>query len=253
MTPGRWGLPTEVAGDHEASAAHGWCPATGGPAPPGARRMVKPVPDAPPALTAQDAETLERCMESGGIAVIPTDTVYGLACDPTSPEALARLREAKGRPSGKPSAIVFSRVELALAATPWLPDAIVEALALLLPGAVTLVVPNPEHRYAAACGDTPSALGIRVPAWPERAEVLATTAWPVMATSANRSGGVDPASIDAIDTEVAEACDVVLDAGTLPGTASTVVDLRTYADDGSWSVLRRGAVDERTLARRLDR
>lgn len=211
------------------------------------------VPDAPPALTAQDAETLERCMESGGIALIPTDTVYGLACDPTSEEALAALREIKGRPTGKPSAIVFSRLELALAATPWLDEATAEAVRGLLPGAVTLVVPNPEHRFAEACGDVPDALGLRVPAWPTRAEVLATTSWPVMATSANLSGGTDPASVDAVDPQVASRCDVILDAGPLPGTASTVVDLRGYAESGVWEILREGAVDRRTLARRLDR
>lgn len=211
------------------------------------------VPDAPPALTAQDAETLERCMSVGGIALIPTDTVYGLACDPQSDEALARLRGMKGRPSGKPSAIVFSRLELALAATPWLAEATAEALRQLLPGAVTAVVPNPEHRFAAACGDLPDALGIRVPAWPARAEVLATTSWPVMATSANLSGALDPASVDGVDARITEECDLILDAGTLPGTASTVVDLRRYADDGAWEILREGAVDARTLARRLDR
>ena len=215
--------------------------------------MVKSVPDAPPALTEQDAETLERCMSVGGIALIPTDTVYGLACDPLAPDALERLHAIKGRPTGKPSAIVFSRLELALAAVPWLPEATLEAMRQLLPGAVTVVVPNPEHRFAGACGDLPDALGIRAPAWPARAEVLATISWPVMATSANLSGGFDPASIETVEPQVADACDLILDAGTLPGTASTVVDLRRYAQDGSWEILREGALDARALARRLDR
>ncbi|MBO9533354.1 MAG: Sua5/YciO/YrdC/YwlC family protein [Solirubrobacteraceae bacterium] len=203
-------------------------------------------------LTAQDAETLERCMQVGGVAVVPTDTVYGLACDPDDPEAFRRLWGLKRRDPNKPSAVLFSRVELAIAATPWLDEVTSEALGRLLPGPVTAVIANPERRFQIACGNAPERLGIRVPRWPEPAEALSGLSWPILQSSANLSGGPDIARIADLDETLREDADLILDAGDLPGTASTVVDLSGYAADGSWRVLREGAVDQRALARLLD-
>lgn len=203
-------------------------------------------------LTAEDAATLERCMQVGGVAVVPTDTVYGLACDPNDGEAFRRLWSVKGRDPNKPSAVLFSRVELALAATPWLDEVTHEAVARLLPGPITVIVTNPEHRFPVACGNRPDCLGLRVPRWPETAEALATISWPILQSSANPSGAGDIAQVDDLDPALREEVDLILDAGPLPGTASTVVDLSGYAADGSWQVLRAGAVDDRTLARLLD-
>lgn len=203
-------------------------------------------------LTEEDAATLERCMQVGGVAVVPTDTVYGLACDPNDPEAFRRLWAVKGRDPNKPSAVLFSRVELALAATPWLDEVTREAVARLLPGAITVIVANPEHRFPVACGGTPDRLGLRVPRWPEAAEALASVSWPILQSSANPSGAGDIAAVEDLDPALRDEVDLILDAGPLPGTASTVVDLSGYAADGSWQVLRSGAVDDRTLARLLD-
>lgn len=203
-------------------------------------------------LTAHDAETLERCLRVGGVAVIPTDTVYGLACDPDEPEAFRRLWVLKHRDPGKPSAVLFARVELALAATPWLDVEVAAAVQRLLPGPITVVVDNPEGRFPAACGRTPNLLGLRVPDWPPAARALSQLSWPILQSSANPSGGPDIARVDDLVPELRVDCDLILDAGALPGTPSTVVDLSRYGDDGSWRVLREGAVDTRTLARLLD-
>jgi L-threonylcarbamoyladenylate synthase len=203
-------------------------------------------------LTDEDAATLERCMDVGGVAVVPTDTVYGLACDPDDKEAFRRLWALKQRDPGKPSAVLFSRVELVLAATPWLDDATRDALARLLPGPITVIVANPERRFPLACGDSPERLGLRVPDWPDAAEALRGLSWPILQSSANPSGAGDIARLDDLESSIRDEVDLVLDAGPLPGTASTVVDLSGSAADGSWRVLRAGAVDERTLARLLD-
>lgn len=203
-------------------------------------------------LTADDTATLERCMQVGGVAVIPTDTVYGLACDPNDREAFRRLWSLKRRDPNKPSAVLFSRVELALAATPWLDDLTREALTRLLPGPITPVVANPEHRFPIACGEQPGSLGIRVPRWSTETEALAGLSWPVLQSSANLSGDGDICRVDQLEPSLAEEADLILDAGELPGTASTVVDLTRYATDGTWTILRAGAVDERALARLLD-
>jgi L-threonylcarbamoyladenylate synthase len=193
------------------------------------------------------APAFERCLADGGVAVFPADTVYGLACDPTSPAAVARLYALKGRPADKPAAVMFFALERALAALPELTPPLRAALQALLPGAVTLLLPNPLARYPLACGPDPWTLGLRVPAPGPLAEV----GLPVLQSSANRSGGADPRSLDEVDAAVRDGADLVVDGGPLPGTPSTVVDLRAYERDGRWEVLRAGAVAPEEIAAAL--
>ena len=191
----------------------------------------------------------ERCIASGGVAVFPADTVYGLACDPTSPAAVARLYELKGRSADKPAAVMFFALERALAALPELGARLRGALEALLPGGVTLLLPNPLARYPLACGPDPWTLGLRVPA----PGPLAGVTLPVLQSSANRSGGTDPRTLDEVEPAVRDGADLVVDGGVLPGTPSTVVDLRALERDGSWSIVREGAVGRDVVAAALER
>jgi L-threonylcarbamoyladenylate synthase len=189
-----------------------------------------------------DAQTFERCMSVGGVAVFPADTVYGLACDPDSREAVERLYLLKRRRPDRPAAVMFFDPELAAAALPELGSRTTRALEALLPGAVTLLLPNPAGRFPlAGGGDT---LGLRIPALHGPLSALAAIRWPVLQSSANRSGGPDARRLDEVPEFIRDAADLVLDAGELPGTPSTVVDLRTYEHDGDWSIVREGAVPE---------
>jgi L-threonylcarbamoyladenylate synthase len=189
----------------------------------------------------------ERCIASGGVAVFPADTVYGLACDPTSPAAAARLYELKGRPPDKPAAVMFFALPSALAALPELAPRLRGAVEALLPGAVTLLLPNPLARYPLACGPDPWTLGLRVPA----PGPLAAVDTPVLQSSANRSGGPDARTLDEVDPAIRDGADLVVDGGPLPGTPSTVVDLRGYERDGAWSVLRAGGLGSDAIAAAL--
>jgi L-threonylcarbamoyladenylate synthase len=184
------------------------------------------------------AAAFERCIAGGGVAVFPADTVYGLACDPASEAAVARLYELKGRPGDKPAAVMFFSLEPALAALPELGPRVRAAVQALLPGAVTLLLPNPAARYPLACGPDLHTLGLRVPA----PGPLAAVGVAVLQSSANRSGGADPRVVQDVDPALRRAADLVVDGGPLPGTSSTVVDLRGYEDGGAWSVVREGAV-----------
>jgi L-threonylcarbamoyladenylate synthase len=186
----------------------------------------------------------ERCIAGGGVAVFPADTVYGLACDPASPAAVARLYDLKGRSADKPAAVMFFALDRALAGLPELGPRLRGALEALLPGAVTLLLPNPLARYPLACGPDPWTLGLRVPAPGPLAEV----GRPVLQSSANRSGGRDARALDELDPAVRDGADLVVDGGTLPGTPSSVVDLRGYERDGAWSVLREGRVGRDDIA-----
>lgn len=205
-------------------------------------------------LTAEDAVALRDCLTGGGVAVIPTDTVYGLACNPLSGSAVRRLYELKGRLQDKPSAVMFFALAPALDALDELGPRTRAALTALLPGPLTLILPNPERRYPLACdpqGGAGGALGLRVPVLDGPAKALRDLDMPVMQSSANLSGGSDPRSLDAVPQRLREGADLALDGGELPGTASTVVDLTDYEQTGEWRIVRDGPLDRASIARKL--
>jgi L-threonylcarbamoyladenylate synthase len=194
-----------------------------------------------------DAEAFERCIAVGGLVVFPADTVYGLACDPDNRFAVERLYLLKRRPVEKPSAVMVFDPELALAALPELGESTREALRRLLPGGVTVLLHNSEQRFPLACGADPNTLGLRVP----QVERLAGVGRPVLQSSANRAGGPDPRRLEDVPPLLREAADLVIDGGELPGTPSTVVDLRGYEEAGEWSIVREGAVGVQQLTAAL--
>lgn len=195
-----------------------------------------------------DTETFERCLAVGGVAAFGADTVYGLACDPASETAVRRLYELKGREPRKPAAVMFFDLGAALAALPELGARTREALGRLLPGPLTLLVPNPAARWPLACAEDPGTLGLRVPLV---AGPLAAVRGPVLQSSANVAGGPEARRLLDVPASIRAAADLLLDAGELPGVASTVVDLRGYAEAGTWRVVREGAVPRAEIAERL--
>jgi L-threonylcarbamoyladenylate synthase len=204
------------------------------------------------ALSPADAQTFERCIAVGGIAVFPADTVYGLACEPDTKDAVQRLYMLKHRRPDKPAAVMFFALDLALAALPELGPQTTAALHALLPGAVTVLLPNPAGRFPLACGPEPHVLGLRVPSWPAALAALADVRWPVLQSSANAAGGPDARRLEEVPEDIRTHSDLVLDGGELPGTPSTVVDLRSYERHGEWSVAREGAMSVTELSARLE-
>ena len=204
-------------------------------------------------LDSDDAERLRGCVAGGGVAVFPTDTVYGVCCDPSDNAAAQRLYELKGRPPARPAAVMFFALGPALCALGDLRDAERRALQALLPGSVTLLIANRSGDFAAACRTDPRTLGLRVPRLPKSLHALAQIAEPVMQTSANRSGEPDARTLADVPLSLREGADLVLDGGALHGTASTVIDLREYEASGEWHVLREGALAVATVRELLDR
>ncbi len=180
---------------------------------------------------------------AGGVVLFPSDTVYGLACDPENHGAIERLYELKGRPVDKASAVMFFELDAALSALTELGPRTRAAMRVLMPGAVTVLVANPGHRFPLACVGDPHTLGLRVVAVP----ALAGVQIPVLQSSANPAGGNDPHRLGEVDQALRAGVEVAIDGGELPGVPSTVIDLRGYEHAGVWSVLRRGAVDEGRL------
>jgi tRNA threonylcarbamoyl adenosine modification protein (Sua5/YciO/YrdC/YwlC family) len=191
--------------------------------------------------------SFERCVSAGGVAVFPADTVYGLACDAENRVAVQRLYELKRRKLDKPSAVMFFDRQLALAALPELGARTGEALRRLLPGALTVLLANPAGRFPLACAGEGSTLGLRVPA----VSMLAGVQRSVLQSSANFAGAPDARTLSGVPEAIRDAADLVLDGGELPGTPSTVVDLRDYERSGTFELLRVGAVGEDELAQKI--
>ncbi len=207
-------------------------------------------------LTLDDARRLEECLAGDGVALIPTDTVYGLACNPENQTALQRIYELKGRPAVKPAAVMFFAREPALESLHELAPRTRAALGALLPGPVTLLLENSSRRFPLACdpgGGGGALLGLRVPLLPAPLAALAVVGVPAAQSSANLSGEADPRDLRSVPAELREGVDLVLDGGELPGVASTVIDLSEYERSGGWRVVREGPFDSVTVAAALDR
>lgn len=202
-------------------------------------------------MRATEVSEFEETICGGGLAIFPTDTVYGLGTHPDSVEGTHRLYWIKGRSPDRPAAVLFFDLERALAALPELGPNTRDALGRLLPGPITVLVPNPATRFPLACGAEPDRLGIRVPAIDDRLKPLADVVVPILQSSANPTGETDPRSLDEVDPRIRRGADVALDAGVLLGTPSTVVDLSLYEDTGKHEILREGAISEAEVAERL--
>jgi L-threonylcarbamoyladenylate synthase len=209
---------------------------------PGATEPVK--------LRSGDAEAgrgaLERCIAGGGVAVFPSDGLYGLACDPVDAGAIARIHRLKGRDDGKSSAVMYFSPLAMRELVAGLGPHTAAAVSALLPGPVTLIVANPGHRYPLACREDPERLGIRLLSGP-----LAGVMCPVFQTSANVSGQPAPARFEDVPDAIVAGADLAIDGGELTGLPSTVVDIAAIDDDGSWTILRHGALSPGDLASAL--
>lgn len=176
-------------------------------------------------------------LAAGELAIVPTDTVYGLASAPDE-EPVRRLYRAKGRAEPQPTALVAADVDVLLELVPELAGRSEAAARALLPGAFTLVLTNPGRRFPWLTGERPETIGVRVPAVTGVAHELLAGARALVATSANLPGGPDPHRLDDVPPELRAAVAAAVDAGELPGTPSTVLDLT--GDEPR--VLREGAV-----------
>ena len=185
-----------------------------------------------------EAEQAIAVLRAGGLAVIPTDTVYGLAADGTSEDAAGALYAAKGRDATQPTALLFASVDELADRVPDLPEQALAAVRALLPGALTLVLPNPGRRFAWLNSGRPDALGVRVPQLDGPGRDVLAALGVLVATSANLPGGPDPRRLEDVPAEIRDRAGAVVDGGPLAGVPSTVVDLTGATP----IVLREGAV-----------
>ena len=181
------------------------------------------IPDDP------DPRVIERAadvLRAGGLVVFPTDTFYGLAADPRNAQAVDRVFQAKGRPATMALPLIAADMDqVRVAAGPLSPLTITLARAFW-PGPLTLVADASPSIVAGVHGGSRT-IAIRVPDHVAARRLASCAGFPIVSTSANRSGEPAVASADAAVAAIGDLVDLVLDAGTTPGAAaSTIVDAR---------------------------
>ena len=183
-------------------------------------------------------EEAVAAIRAGKAVVLPTDTVYGLCADAYREPPVRRLSRIKGRPETMPIALLAADFDVILDCVPELRGRAATTARALLPGRYTLVLPNPARRFRWLTGARPDTIGVRVVELPPEARAVLERVGAVAATSANLHGEPDPRTVDEISPDVRAAVAAVVDAGPLPGTPSTVLDLTGREP----AVLREGAV-----------
>jgi L-threonylcarbamoyladenylate synthase len=178
-------------------------------------------------------------IRSGALVAFPTETVYGLGADATNGEAVARVFEAKGRPTFNPLIVHVLRLEAAEAIATFSPAArrLAEAF---WPGPLTLVLPR---RPAIGVSELVSAglptVALRVPSHPIARALIEAAQRPIAAPSANRSGHVSATRAEHVVADLGDKAAVVLDGGpTVHGLESTIL---SFADEKP-TLLRPGAI-----------
>lgn len=189
---------------------------------------------------------VQAVIQAGGLVVIPTDTVYGVACSPLNAAAIDRLYEAKGRSREKAIQVLVAGWD---AAAPFIQE--VTPLAGLLaeqfwPGALTLTLPK-------RAGLPPNlsqydTVGLRMPAHPPLVVLLQVVGGALAATSANLSGAASPTNVQMAIEALGDAVQLYLDGGETPGSLSSTV-VESHGD--TLRILREGPISEAQLREAL--
>jgi L-threonylcarbamoyladenylate synthase len=175
---------------------------------------------------------------AGGLVAFPTDTFYGLAADPRIEGAVARVFRAKGRSSMVALPLIAADVEQVRAASSGLSALTLRLAQAFWPGPLTLVADAAPAIVPAVHGGTRT-VAIRVPGHLAARRLAGVVGFPIVSTSANRSGDPAAADADAVEAVIGDMVDLVLDGGATPGAdPSTIVDARGAAP----VLIRAGAV-----------
>jgi len=180
--------------------------------------------------------TASRIVTGGGLVAYPTDTVYGLGCDPFNMEAVTRVFKVKGE-RDKPLPILASDVE-SIKRIAFLSETARRVAARFWPGPVTLVVPKkPILPDVVTCNL--NSVGIRIPQHNIALRLISLSNGLLVGTSANKPGQKPPRTAQEAAEQLEKEVDIILDGGPTPlGAPSTVVDLTREKP----KILREGSV-----------
>lgn len=212
------------------------------------------MPSRPDALISTDIDLAVERLRAGGLVAIPTETVYGLAADATDADAVARIFEVKGRPTGHPLIVHLASETWESSAPTWATEVPAAGTALAetcWPGPLTLLLPRGPAVIDAVVGGRRT-VGIRVPSHPVAHDLLRRFGGGLAAPSANPFGLVSPTTAAHVADDLAERLDperdLILDGGASEvGVESTIVDVTVDPPQ----ILRAGAITADEIERLL--
>ena len=178
-------------------------------------------------FSSSELEQAVKEIQSGGVVMIPTDTLYGLAVDPRNRNAIERLFMVKGRTAANAVAMICADLEQVEREFGLLSDLAKELSRLFWPGPLTMVIDG-NNLMKKNGVSLDGSVGVRVPSHPVARALANAVGHPITATSANRSGERAPQAVTEASKTILESVGLILDAGELiGGLPSTIVDVRT--------------------------
>ena len=182
-------------------------------------------------------------LRAGELVAYPTDTLYGLGCDPWNREAVERLFRAKGRPPSQALPLLLAEVEALSRIAEQVSEAALEVARRFWPGALTLVVPRAPSLLPEVTGGGET-VAVRLSDHPVPRSLALGLGGAIVGTSANRWGGPDPVSPQQVQEQLGDSVGLIIDGGPCRGgQGSTVLDV----SGAVWKILREGPVTLRQL------
>lgn len=195
-------------------------------------------------LDATDPQALimaQRVAANGGVIVFPTDTLYGMACDPRNPEALARVYDIKGRSAQKALPVLVGGLDQLVEIVSEVPEKARHLLETFWPGPLTIVLPK-QPGLPAELTPYPG-VAVRMPNHPFALALLQAFG-PLAVTSANLSDHANPGTAEEVLVQLGNSVDLVIDGGRLEiGRGSTILDCGSE----TLVLLREGPISFETL------
>ena len=190
-------------------------------------------------------------IRAGEVLGMPTDTFYGLAADPFNLHAVDRVYEIKTRSRHKPLSLLIESVDQAAELAWPVPEIFYLLARRFWPGPLTIIVsadPKLPLKVTANTGN----VALRVPNAEVPLAIIRSAGVPITATSANLHGEMECTSAMAVRDQLGDCLKIIVDGGQVPGVVpTTIVDLT--GGDGSWRLLRHGAIPEEQIVELLGR
>lgn len=187
-------------------------------------------------------------IQAGHVLGMPTDTFYGLAADPFNLRAVERVYEIKSRLKHKPLSLLIENVDQAEEFAKPLPDDFHLLARRFWPGPLTMIVPAASHLPLKVTANTGN-VALRVPAAEIPLAVVRAAKIPITATSANLSGAAECITAEQVRDQLLDRISLIVDGGKSPrNLASSIVHFKS---DGSWVILREGAIPAKEITEAL--
>jgi L-threonylcarbamoyladenylate synthase len=184
-------------------------------------------------------EELKNVIDAGGVAVIPTDTVYGIIADATNEEAIKKIYKIKRRDYSKPLIIMVSSIEMLLRYVDNVSLMEKEIINKYWPGKLTILFKK-NNKLSSFINNGGEYVGIRLPDNEDIIKLINMLEKPLVSTSANISEKDTIVSVDLLEEELANNIDYIYDGGVLSDVPSTIIKV----DNNSINFLRKGDIAE---------